>query len=98
MRPYFEKMTDFGNALRKGQIKRSEENVTRLKEVESGIQEAVEKVKNAGLPEEKINSRGQMTVYQRLDYLLDPGSWCPLHTIYNPTDLTELEKSQVNGR
>ena len=25
-----------------------------------------------------------MTVYQRLEYLLDPGTWRPLHTLYNP--------------
>ncbi len=97
MKPYFEKMTDFGNALRKGQIKRTEENITQLKEVEAGIQEAVEKVKNAGLPEEKINSRGQMTVWQRLDYLLDPGTWCPLHTLYNPMDNDAGTTNVIDG-
>jgi glutaconyl-CoA decarboxylase len=50
------------------------------------IEAAVEAVKNAGFPAEKINARGQMTVWQRLDYLVDPGTWCPLHTLYNPYD------------
>ena len=49
MKPYFEKMTDFGKPLTEGQIKKSEENVKQIKEVEKQISEAVEKVKKAGL-------------------------------------------------
>jgi glutaconyl-CoA decarboxylase len=86
MKPYFEQMADFGKELKKSQIKRTEENIQQVKEIEAGIAEAVEKAKNAGFPAEKINARGQMTVWQRLDYLLDPGTWCPLHTLYNPVD------------
>ena len=86
MKPYFEKMDDFGKELKKGQIKRSEENIQEIKSVENMVAEAVEKAKNAGFPTEKINARGQMTVWQRLEYLVDPGTWCPLHTIYNPED------------
>lgn len=86
MRSYFEKMADFGKELKKGQIKRSEENVNQVKAVEVEIEEAEEKAKNAGFPTEKINARGQMTVWQRLEYLVDPGTWCPLHTLYNPMD------------
>lgn len=86
MRSYFEKMADFGKELKKGQIKRSEENVNQVKAVEVEIGKAEEKAKNAGFPTEKINARGQMTVWQRLEYLVDPGTWCPLHTLYNPMD------------
>ncbi len=86
MKPYFEKMADFGKDLKKSQIKRTEENIQQVKEIEAGIAEAVEKAQNAGFPTEKINARGQMTVWQRLEYLLDPGTWCPLHTLYNPMD------------
>ncbi|OQY60392.1 MAG: glutaconyl-CoA decarboxylase subunit alpha [Desulfobacteraceae bacterium 4572_88] len=97
MRPYFEKMTEFGKALNEGQIKSSEENVAKIKEVEAGIRAEVEKVKNAGFPEEKINARGMMTVWQRLRYLVDPGTWIPLHTIYNPEDNTEGTTNVVDG-
>ena len=86
MKPYFAKMPDFGKELKKGQIQRSEENVQQIKSVESMVADAVEKAKNAGFPTEKINARGQMTVWQRLEYLIDPGTWCPLHTIFNPED------------
>ncbi len=97
MRPYFEKMADFGAPLKKGQIKRGEANKVLLKEVEKDIRDAVEAVKNAGFPEEKINARGEMTVWQRLDYLVDPGTWCPLHTLYNPADNEEGTTNVIDG-
>jgi len=39
------------------------------------VDKAVEKVKTAGLPAAEINKRKQLTVWQRFDYLLDPGTW-----------------------
>ena len=97
MRPYFEKMTEFGRELNKGQILSSEENVKQIKEVEAGIKEAVEKVKAVGFPEEKINARGMMTVWQRLRYLVDPGTWSPLHTLYNPAENEEGTTNVFDG-
>ncbi len=86
MRPYFEKMPEFGRQLSPGQIKSTEDNVKQIREVEAEIKQEVEKVKKAGFPEEKINARGQMTIWQRLNYLVDPGTWCPLHTLFNPAE------------
>ncbi len=97
MKPYFEKMTSFGRELNEGQIKSTEENVRLIKDVETQIQEAVEKVKNAGFPKEKINARGQMTVWQRIDYLIDPGTWCPLHTLFNPEENAEGHTNVFDG-
>ncbi len=97
MRPYFEKMTEFGKPLSDGLKKRMEESVSQIKEVENGIAEAVEKVKNAGLPAETLNKRGEWTVYQRLEYLLDPGTWCPLHTLYDPMDEESGTTGVVDG-
>ncbi len=97
MRPYFEKMTDIGKPLTEKKIKDSEENVALIKEVEKGISEANERVKNAGLPTEKINQRGQLTIWQRLEYLVDKGTWNPLHSIYNPADNVEETTGVVDG-
>lgn len=97
MRPYFAKMQEFGTALKEGQIKRTEDNVARMKEVEAGVQEDIEKIKNVGLPTEKINQRGQMTVWQRLEYILDPDTWCPLHTIYNPAQNESGTTNVIDG-
>ena len=38
-----------------------------------------------------------MTVYQRLEYLLDPGSWCPLHTLFDPMDEESGTTGVVDG-
>ncbi|MFO7494217.1 MAG: carboxyl transferase domain-containing protein [Desulfobacterales bacterium] len=97
MRPYFEKMADFGRELKKGALKRTEENLAQLKAVEAAVAQAVENVKNAGFPTEKINARGQMTVWQRLEYLVEPGTWCPLHTLFNPLDNEEGTTNVVDG-
>jgi hypothetical protein len=39
MKPYFEQMADFGKELKKSQIKRTEENIQQVKEIEAGIAE-----------------------------------------------------------
>jgi glutaconyl-CoA decarboxylase len=90
-------MKDFGQPLKEGQIKSTEANVGKIKAVESQVDEAVRKVKNAGLPTEKINARGQLTVWQRLDYLVDKGTWCPLHTLYNPENNVEGTNNVIDG-
>ncbi|MFZ7125329.1 MAG: acyl-CoA carboxylase subunit beta [Desulfobacterales bacterium] len=97
MRPYFEKMPDLGRELREGERKRAEENVRTLKSAEAEVAEAVEAVRNAGFPTEKINARGEMTVWQRLEYLVDPGTWCPLHTLFNPLDNEEGTTNVIDG-
>ena len=97
MKPYFEKMSDLGKPLTEQQIKKAEENVKQIKEVEKTVAEAVEKVKKAGLATEEINKRGEMTVYQRLEYLLDPGTWCPLHTLFDPMDEESGTTGVVDG-
>ena len=97
MRPYFEKMKEFGQELKEGQIKSTAASKKQIEEVEAQVAEAVEKVKAAGLPAEKINARGQLTVWQRLEYLVDPGTWNPLHTLYNPEDNAEGTNNVIDG-
>ena len=97
MRPYFEKMPDLGRGLSEGQKKSNKENVTQIKEIENQVKAEVEKVKNAGFSTEKMNERGEMTVWQRLAYLVDPETWCPLHTIFNPTNNPEGTTNVIDG-
>src|SRR4030043_335748 len=97
MRPYFEKMSPIGKTLTDKQRKDSKENINQIKEVEQEVARAVEAVKNAGIPAETIKKRGQMTVWDRIEYLIDPGSWCPLHTIYNPQFNEEGTTGVING-
>ncbi len=97
LRPYFEKMPDIGKPLSDGEIRRSQENVELIKEQEKILAAEVERVRNAGIPAERVHDRGGMTVYDRLDYLVDDGTWCPLHSLYNPTDNEEGCTGVVNG-
>ena len=97
MKPYFEKMKEFGQELKEGQIKSTTASAKQIQEVEAQVAEAVEKVKNVGLPTEKINARGQLTIWQRLEYLVDPGTWNPLHTLYNPKDNSEGTTNVIDG-
>ncbi len=97
LRPYFEKMAEIGKALSEGEVRRSQENIRLVREQEAIITDEVERVKNAGIPAEKIHQRGGMTIYDRLEYLVDQGTWCPLHTLYNPTDNEEGCTGVVNG-
>ena len=97
MRPYFEKMPTIGSALNAGQIKSSEANVQQIQKVEEQIKAAMDDVKQAGFPEEKINARGQLTVWQRINLLVDPGTWCPLHSLYNPEENQEGTTNVVDG-
>ena len=97
MRPYFEKMDPFGKELKAGRIKRAAASLEELKKAEAEIDAAKKEVENAGLPTEKINSRGGMTVWQRLEYLVDKDSWHPLHSLYNPLDNEEGTTNVVDG-
>lgn len=97
LRPYFEKMADIGTALTDADVQRTLENIELIEEQEQIIAKEVERVKNAGIPAKKIHDRGSMTIYDRLDYLVDEGTWSPLHTLYNPRDNEEGCTGVVNG-
>jgi len=90
-------MTEFGKPLSDGLKQKMRENVQQIKGVEKEIAEAVEKVRKAGLPAEVLNKRDEWTVYQRLEYLLDAGTWCPLHTLYDPMDEESGTTGVVDG-
>ncbi len=97
MKSYFAKMDDFGKTLKPGRMKRAADGLKKLKEVEAGIEAEKKKFKEVGFSTEKINSRGVMTVWQRLEYLVDAGSWQPFHSLYNPLDNTEGTTNVVDG-
>ncbi|HBE44755.1 MAG TPA: glutaconyl-CoA decarboxylase subunit alpha, partial [Deltaproteobacteria bacterium] len=92
MRPYFQKMTDWGKA-----VKVNAANAEQIKKVEKEIEELIETKKKAGLPQETLNKRGEWTVYQRLDYILDPGTWAPLHMLYDPMEEESGTTGVVDG-
>jgi glutaconyl-CoA decarboxylase len=97
MRPYFENMPSFGKALKENRIARTQDSRAKLEAVEGDIA-ALRKAKaGVGIPAAEINKRGSLTVWQRLEYLVDAGSWHPLHTLYNPADNAEGSTNVVDG-
>ena len=97
MKPYFENMQQFGRELKQGRIKRATPSMEQLKQVQAEIEGRKKDVENAGFSTEQINKRGAMTVWQRLEYLIDPGTWRPLHSLYNPMDNTTGATNVVDG-
>ena len=97
MRPYFATMHPFGQPLKSAVKQEFSNDAAQILAMEKEVAAEVRKVKNAGFSEEKINARGQLTVWQRLRYLVDPGTWCPLHTLYNPEDNVEGNTNVFDG-
>ena len=97
MRPYFEQMATIGHELRKGEVKRSMGNVDEIKACEEQLEKEVDNIKKAGIPEAKMNARGQLTIWQRINVLVDEGSFIPLHTLYNPMDNPEGSTNVFDG-
>ena len=97
MRPYFEKMPAFGKELKENRIARTQESRARLEAVEAEIAAARKAKENVGLPADAINKRGTLTVWQRLEKLVEPGTWHPLHSLYNPRDNEEGTTNVVDG-
>jgi glutaconyl-CoA decarboxylase len=92
MRPYFEKMQEWTKLA-----KVNAANAEEIKKVEQSIEELVETAKNAGMPAEVLNKRGEWTVHQRLAYIVEPGTWCPLHTLYDPMEEESGTTGVVDG-
>ena len=97
MRPYFGEMDPLGKPLTDSQKEKTQANVAQIQGVEKAIAEAVEAVKNAGIPGEVLERGGQLPVRERIEYLVDPGSWCPLHTLYNPRSNEEGTTGVIDG-
>jgi glutaconyl-CoA decarboxylase len=97
MHKYFKNMDLLGKPLKDKIRQRNQENADDLLSQEKSIGAAKEKTRHYGLQEEKINSRGQLTIWQRLEILIDKNSWHPLHTLYNPADNTDCTTNVVDG-
>jgi len=97
MRPYFEKMDALGKPLKQADVEEMAENRDQIAAVLEELRAEVSRAENAGLPAEKIHARGEMTIWDRIEYLVDPGTFCPLHTLYNPRETEEGVTGVVDG-
>ena len=92
MRPYFEKMQEWNKP-----VKVNAKNAEEIRAVEKDIEERVLKARNAGLAAETLNKRGEWAVHQRLEYIVDPGTWAPLHLLFDPMNEESGTTGVVDG-
>jgi glutaconyl-CoA decarboxylase len=90
-------MNPLGKPLSEGAKKRAEANAEALREEEATIAAAIQQKLDAGIPAEKVHKRGQLTAMERIEKLVDPGSWRPLTTLYNPQDNEEGTTGLICG-
>jgi glutaconyl-CoA decarboxylase len=97
MHPYFKNMPSFGKKLSDKKKEKAEANRKSIEEVENKVKAEVDRVMGAGIPEEIIHKRKQLTIWERIEYLVDEGSFRPLHTLLNPRENVEGCTAVVDG-
>ena len=97
---YFQHFPQIGEEL----FAVDEENAQALKAAEKEISRRIAAVLDAGKPTEALNTSGQLCAMQRIEKLIDAGTWLPLNSLFNPQDnangSTNIIKglAQVNGK
>ena len=90
---YFQQMEKLGETL----FERDAENEQSLKEAESAIADQIQTVLENGKPTTDLNASGQLSAMQRIERLVDEGSWLPLNSLYNPQENASGSTGIVKG-
>ena len=97
MRPYFEKMSPIGKALSDREKAQGEANAKEIYTVDQAVAQAMEDRKKTGLPADKLHKRGERTAWERIDLLVDQGSFLPLNSLYDPEFNQEGTTGVITG-
>jgi len=97
MRRYFEEMDSLGKALTDAHLKMMAESAKEADETWNNIKKSMEIALNQGLSVDELNKRGEKTASQRIEYLVDKGTWLPLNTLYNPENNKYGTTGVING-
>ena len=73
------------------------ENEAELRKIEEEIQNEIASILASGRSDESLNAEGQMTALQRLEMLVDEGSWCPLNSLLNTTNNPDGSTGVITG-
>ncbi|MCL2124467.1 MAG: glutaconyl-CoA decarboxylase subunit alpha [Oscillospiraceae bacterium] len=73
------------------------ENEAELRQIEQSIQSEIETILASGRSDESLNESGQMTALQRLELLLDEGSWCPMNSLLNTMNNKDGSTGVITG-
>lgn len=93
MPKYFQNMPTVG----KGLTAKNAENEASIKAVEEELTKLIKEIQAEGRPDESMNKVGQMTALQRVNALVDKGTWCPLNSLFNPEGNSNGSTSIVKG-
>lgn len=97
MRQYFQKMSPIGKELTDKERKAASANALDIRKVEAEVLQALEKRKATGLPAEKLHKRGEKTAWERIEMVVDPGTFLPIDSIYDPEFNQEGTTGVVTG-
>ncbi len=90
---YFQQLPQVGKVLKKV----DEDNTAKLKAIEEEIHQLVKAAEDAGRSTESLNASGQLTALQRVEKLVEPGTWRPLNSLFNPEGNKNGSVSIVKG-
>lgn len=93
MWPYFQNMPRVGKEL----MTPNADNEAILRDIEDEIRQIIYEALESGRSTESLNESGQMTAMQRIEELIEPGTWRPLNTIFNPDDNPDGSTAIVKG-
>jgi glutaconyl-CoA decarboxylase len=93
MPSYFQNMPNLGAPI----LNVKKENLEEIKKSEDEMSDLKKKILESGTSTESLNKRGQWTAIQRIYYLVDEGSWCPLNSMFNPEDNKHGSTAVING-
>ena len=97
MRHYFEKMTPIGRELSESEREQGATNAVEITTVEKEVAQAIEKRKETGIPIERVHKRGEKTAWERIELLVDPGTFLPLNSLYDPEFNQEGTTGVITG-
>ena len=93
MQNYFQGMPQIGSNT----VNPDPENEQRIKAIEKELSDAVDTLLKSGRSDESLNRSGQLTALQRLDALIDKGTWRPINSLFNPEANEEDGCSVLTG-
>ena len=93
MPTYFQNMPTVGRPLNSVNA----ENEAALRKIEQEIRETAAKMEAEGRSDASLNESGQMTAMQRIQALVEEGTWCPLNSLFNPGDNAEGSTGIIKG-
>lgn len=89
---YFQNMHVMGK-----EIKADKANVESISMIEKEIKNSIKKVINAGRTDDSLNAASQLTAMQRINALVEKGSWCPLNSLFNPENNANGSTGIIKG-